>query len=98
MSIFAVNMRHVPESCPMFNTDVRGNVKKSFVKGDDIAKKHGIKILSGVVSPLDHRIFYVLESDSQLDVEEYLKEIGYAFWNTIEIKQVRFVEDVINNL
>jgi hypothetical protein len=98
MSIFAVNMRHVPESCPLFNNTVREKVKKTVIKGEDIAKKHGIQVLSGVVSLLDHRIFYVIESDSQMELEEYLKEIGYAFWNSIEIKQVRFVEDAIKNL
>jgi hypothetical protein len=98
MTIFAVNMRHFPESCPMFNSDVREKVKKNITKGEDIAKKHRIKILSGVVSVLDHRIFCVIESNSQMEVEEYLKDIGYAFWNIIEIKQVRFLEDVLKNL
>jgi hypothetical protein len=98
MSIFSVNMMHFPESCPMFNNDIREKVKKNFIKKEDIAKKHRIKILSAVVSVLDHRIFYVMESESQMDVEEYLKDIGFAFWNSIEIKQVRFVEDVIKNL
>ena len=98
MTIFAVNMRHFPESCPMFNSDVREKVKKTITKREDIAKKHRIKFLSAVVSVLDHRIFLVVESDSQMNVEEYLNEAGYAFWNSIEIKQVRFLEDVLKNL
>ena len=98
MTLFAVNMKHFPESCPMFNNDVREKVKKTVVKGEEIAKKHRIKILSGVVSLLDHRIFYVIESSSQMELEEFLKDIGYAFWNSIEIKQVQFVEDVLKNL
>jgi len=99
MSIFAVNMVHFPESCPMFNNDVLEKVKKTvIIKGEDIAKKHKIKILSAVVSVLDHRIFCVIESDSQMELEEYLKEVGYAFWNSIEIKQVRFVEEVLKKL
>lgn len=98
MSIFAVNMKHGPESCPMFNNAVRTEVKKTLNKGEDFAKKHGIKILSGVVSLLEHRIYYVMESDSQMELEEYLKEIGYASWNTIKIKQVHFIDDVLKNL
>jgi archaellum biogenesis ATPase FlaH len=99
MPIFAVNMVHFPESCPMFNSDVREKVKKTvIIKGEDIAKKHRIKILSAVASVLDHHIFCVIESDSQIELEEYLKEVGYAFWNSIEIKQVRFVEDVFKKL
>jgi len=98
MSIFAVNMVHFPESCPMFNNDIREKVKKTVIKGEDIAKKHRIKILSAVVSVMDHRIFCVMESDSQTDVEKYLNEIGYAFWNSIEIKQVQFFEDILKKL
>jgi len=98
MPIFAVNMRHYPESCPMFNNDVHEKFKKTVIKREDIAKKHKIKILSAVASVMDHRIFYVIESDSQMEVEEYLKEIGYAFWNNIEIKQVSFIEDVFKKL
>ena len=82
----------------MSNNDVHEKFKKTFIKREDIAKKHRTKILSAVASVMDHHIFYVIKSDSQMNVEEYLKEIGYVFWNTIEIKQVRFFEDVIKNL
>jgi hypothetical protein len=36
-----------------------------------------------------------VEASSQEAVEDYFKEIGFAFWNTIEIRQVRPVEDII---
>jgi hypothetical protein len=38
MPIYAVNMKHHPESCPMFNNDVREKVKKIIIKREDIAK------------------------------------------------------------
>jgi len=98
MSIFAVNMRHVPESCPMFNSTVRERTKKIVMNGGDVAKKHKIKIVSGVVSMLDHRIYFVIESESQSNVEEYLREIDYASWNIITIKQVRPIEEVLKQL
>jgi hypothetical protein len=40
-------------------------------------------------------IFYIVEASSQEAVEDYFKDIGFAFWNTIEIRQVRPVEDII---
>jgi len=82
----------------MFNSTVRERTKKIVMNGGDIAKKHKIKIVSGVVSILDHRIYFVIESESQSNVEEYLKEIDYASWNIIKIKQVRPVEEVLKQL
>jgi hypothetical protein len=61
----------------------------------DRAKKHGVNVLSAWTSVLEHVIFYVVEASSQEAVEDYFKDIGFAFWNNIEIRQVRPVEDII---
>ena len=61
----------------------------------DRAKKHGVQVLSAWASDLDHSIFYIVEASSQEAVEEYFKDIGLAFWNSIEIRQVKPVEDII---
>jgi hypothetical protein len=98
MSIYAVNMVHFPETCPTFNNDVKEKLKKTVVKREDIAKKHRIRILSAVVSTGDHRLYFVIQSDSQTNLEDYLNEVGYAFWNSIEIKQVQNIEDVLRKL
>jgi len=47
---------------------------------------------------LEHLIFYVVDGPSQSAVESYFREIGFAFWNEIEIRQIRFVEDVLRSL
>jgi hypothetical protein len=44
---------------------------------------------------LEHLVFYIVEAPSQEAVENYFKDIGFAFWNTIEIRQVRPVEEII---
>jgi hypothetical protein len=51
----------------------------------DRAKKHGVQVLSAWASVLDHLVFYVVEASSQEDVEDYFRDIGFAFWNSIEI-------------
>jgi len=98
MPVFSVNMRHIPESCPMFNEEVRKKFKKVVVKREEAAKKHDVKVLSAYTSILDHLIFYVVEAPSQLAVENYFMEIGFAFWNNVEIRQVRAVEDVVKKV
>ena len=97
MPTFSVNMKHTVESCPMFNTEVKKKFKEAVGKREEAAKKHGIKVLSAWTSTMEHLTFYIVEAPSQSAVEDYFKEIGYAFWNTIEIRQVRLVEDVVRS-
>jgi hypothetical protein len=40
-------------------------------------------------------LFYIVEASSQEAVEDYFKDIGFAFWNSIEIRQVKPVEEII---
>ena len=98
MPIFAVNMKHTPESCPMFNNDVKKRFKEVVGKRAEVAKKHQIKVLSGYTSILDHLVFYVVDAPSQQAVENYFLDIGFAFWNSIEIRQVQLAEDVIKKV
>jgi len=98
MPTFSVNMKHTVESCAMFNLDVKKKFKEVVGKREEAAKKHGIKVLSAWTSTLDHLIFYIVEAPSQPAVEDYFREIGFAFWNNVEIRQVRPVEDVLKNI
>jgi len=54
--------------------------------------------LSAWTSTLGHLIFYIVEAPSQPAVEDYFREIGFAFWNNVEIRQVRPVEDVVRSI
>ena len=65
MPIFAVNMKHTPESCPMFNNDVKKKFKELVGKREEVKKKHGINIISAYTSTLSHLIFIIAEAPSQ---------------------------------
>ncbi len=95
MPTFVVNMKHTPESCPMFNDAVKKKFKEPVTKRVEAAKKHDIRILSAYTSILDHTVFFVVDAPSQPAVENYFLDIGFAFWNDIKIRQARPVEDVI---
>jgi hypothetical protein len=98
MPTFSVNMKHSVESCPLFNAEVMKKFKEVIGNREQAAKKHGIKVLSAWTSVLDHLIFYIVEAPFQPAVEEYFKEIGFAFWNNVEIRQVKNVEDVLKRI
>jgi len=98
MPTFAVNMKHSPESCPMFNDEVKNKVKELAGRMGEVAEKHEVKILSQYTAPLEHVVFSVVEAPSQQAVEKFYMEIGVACWNTIEIRQVISVAEVMKML
>jgi len=95
---FSVNMKHTVESRPMFNTDLKNKFMEVVSKREDAAQRHGVKVLSAWTSTLQHLIFYIVEASSRTALEDYFKEIGFAFWNDVEIRQVRPVEDVLKSI
>lgn len=91
-------MKHTVESCPLFNAGVLEKFKELVRRREEVAAKHGVKVLGAWTSVLDHLIFYFVDAPSQEAVENYFKEIGFAFWNNIEIRQVKQVEDVLRRI
>ena len=87
-------IRHTPESRPTFNEDVKKKFGAVVGKRQEVAGKQEVKILSAYTSTLDHLAWFILEAPSQQAVENYFTEIGFAFWNSVEIRQVKPVEDV----
>jgi hypothetical protein len=91
-------MRHTPESCPIFNKDIKKKFKEAISNREENRRKRGIKVLSNFTSILSHQIFAIVEAPSQHTLESHLMEVGFAFWNTVEILQVQPVEDVIKKV
>jgi len=96
--VFSVNMKHSVESCPMFNENIRQKFKTLVGRQEEVAKKYDIKVLSAYTSTLEHLVFYIIEAPSQQAIESYFTEIGFAFWNDIEIRQVKTVEEVVKRV
>jgi len=82
----------------MFNETVRQKFKALVGKRQEIAKKHDLKVLSAYTSTLEHLVFYVVEAPNQQAVESYFTDIGFAFWNDVEIRLVRTVDEVIKKV
>jgi hypothetical protein len=82
----------------MFNEDVKKKFGAVVGKRQEVAGKQEVKILSAYTSTLDHLAWFILEAPSQQAVENYFTEIGFAFWNSVEIRQVKLVEDVIKKV
>jgi hypothetical protein len=82
----------------MFNTKVKQKFEDVVGKREEVTKEKGIKIISAYTSILDHLAYCIVDAPSQQAVEIYLIEIGFAFWNDIEIREVKLVGDVIKRV
>ncbi len=98
MAMFMAHMVHPAESCYVFNVENKKKLAELASKKEEIAKKHEIKVISAVYPPLEHEIFYVVEAPSFKNVERYLKDIGFAFYNKITIKHVEPMEEALGKL
>jgi hypothetical protein len=82
----------------MYNNEIKDKFKEKVSKREELAKKRDVKVISACTSVLDHLVYYVVEAPSQLALENYFMETGMASWNSIEIKQVRYLNDVLKML
>jgi hypothetical protein len=98
MPIFAIQLMHSVESCPLYNADNKKKLKQLSSKKEELKVKYQINILTEVVNKLEHLITIVLEAPDHNAVERYLNEVGYAFYNKIEVREVEFVDKVIKTL
>ncbi len=98
MEMFLAHMTHSAESCYLFNDKRRAELRGLASNKDEIAKEHEIKIIAAVYPPLEHEIYYIVEAPSHKAFERYLKAIGFAIYNKIEIKHVESMEKALERL
>ncbi len=98
MPMFMAHMTHPAGACYLFNEENKKKLKELSSKKDEIAQKHEIKVISAVYPPLEHEIFYVMEAPSFKNVERYIKDMGFAFYNKVKIRHVKNMEESLTRL
>jgi len=98
MALFIAKMTHSAESCYLFNEENKKKLKELANKREELAKQQDINVITAVYPPLEHEILYIMEAPSHKAVERYLKGIGFAFYNKIEIRYAEPVEKIFESL
>lgn len=98
MPRYGILQSHSPDICPITNKTVRDFAKKAFPKMDEVAKKHGVKVLSYDHLDPDHRAFMVLEAKSAEDARDFLFEAGFAHFVRMEFFLLSPVADLLKNV
>ena len=100
MSTFIILSRHSPENCPMFNEKVRKVALELMGKIEELAKKHGVKMIGGWNVHCEHLMVAVFEASSEA-FNKFGMEPEIAAWdayNTTEWKIAVSLEEVTKML
>ncbi len=98
LPIYTVHMMHSVESCPVNNDDTKKKLRKLSSKREEVALEHQINVITAVFSQLEHLLLYVVNAPNHKAVERFMRDIGFAFYNKIEIREVELMEDALKTL
>lgn len=98
MGVFILDMKHVPDRCPMFNEGVRKIFLEKSDKMEEIAGKLDIKVLVNVAVTIEHNIIMVLEAPSVEAVENFVMEMEFASFNIVNLRHAQTNEDILEKL
>ena len=91
MSLYFVEHTHTAETCPTQKPDMMRML------GDHVthatADKFGIRILSDIVFPGEHRMNLVVEAPARENVDQYVQPFAMA--GKVEVKEVTTCEQVV---
>ena len=91
MPLFFTEHKHTADTCPTKNRDMMLMLGQHV--SQENADKFGIKIISDVVHPGEHRMMMVLQADSQEPVDQFMQPFGMV--GSVDVKEVVTCEQVV---
>lgn len=98
MGVFILDMKHLPDMCPMFNEEVRKHFNEQSHKMGDIAAKLDIKILLNVGVTVEHNIIMVIEAPPVEAAENFIMEMEFMSFNVVNLRHAQLSEDIMKKL
>lgn len=95
---FVVLGNHSPEVCPTSNAKTKALLLEIAPQINNMADKHGVKIVSGPFANREHTLVVVLETDRAEALDSFLVESRLAHWNQLRILPSVTMEDAMHEL
>jgi hypothetical protein len=87
--------QHPPDLCPTSNAKTRERVQQMMTQLDAAQKTHQVRVLSGHVLGVSHRMVVILEAPNVEAVRGFAMETGLVQWNSLEIYPSWGLEEAI---
>jgi hypothetical protein len=98
MELFILDMKHLPEMCPMFNLEVKHKFLERSSKLEEIAAKLDIKVVLNMGVAIEHNIIMVLEAPSVQAVENFIIEMQLSSFNIVTLRHAQYSEAIMEKL
>jgi len=92
--LILATLTHSEDNCPGFNLELMPTVLKGLETREEIAKKHGVKLLGLWSGAPDHVFFVLMEADSSLAVDLFLTEAA-PFKQACKLTPVIAADDLV---
>lgn len=89
MATFLMMSRHTPQNCPMFNAETRKVYANWLAKMQEIAQKHGIKLLSACTVLSEHLTVTILEAPSLEAIQRANTEPEFFALNMVDTTELK---------
>ncbi len=83
--IYVMLAEHTADICPTANARTHEVMLKGAPEIPNLAKRHGIKVLSGPWVNREHLTVMVVESEKSEALDQFISESGLAQWNRVRI-------------
>ena len=91
MPLYFFEHKHTAETCPTQKPDMMRMLGMHVTQPS--ADKFGVRIISDIVHPGEHRMNMVLEAAAQKNVDEFVQPFGMV--GSVEVKEVTTCEQVV---
>ncbi len=92
--LFHVTATHSEDNCPGYNLELIPTVVKGLKAREEIARKHGVKLLGGWSAAPDHTFFFIVDANSSHDIDMFVTE-ATPFKQAYKVAPVMSLEDLV---
>lgn len=95
---FVVLGDHSPEVCPTSNAKTRALLLEIAPQINNMADKHGVRIVSGPFANREHMLVVVVETDRPEALDNFLVESRLAHWNRVRVLPSLPIDEAMQEL
>ena len=88
-------MTHGPDTCAAVHPESGEMAKNAMEQMDEVSKKHQVDFKGGWVNAPAHAMYIVADAPNAHAVSNFVAELRFFFWNTVEIQPVVTLEEAM---
>jgi hypothetical protein len=88
-------MSHGPDTCAAAHPEAGEMARNAMDQMQDVSKKHQVDFKGGWVYGPGHVMYIVAEAPSAHAISNFVAELRFFFWNTVDIQPIVTLEEAL---